>query len=80
MSVWSKVMTPADGVTWVTGASAGIGKATALRLADDGWTVWITARRAEAPVCRPFSPKLEPFLSRATLRPTSRSGSRMFRL
>lgn len=32
----------------VTGASAGIGRATALALRDAGWTVVATARRAEA--------------------------------
>ncbi|MFN3262247.1 MAG: SDR family NAD(P)-dependent oxidoreductase [Pikeienuella sp.] len=48
MSVWSKRMRPADGAAWVTGASAGIGRAVALRLADEGWTVWATARRADA--------------------------------
>ena len=46
MSVWSQVVTPADGQAWVTGASAGIGRAVALRLADEGWTVWVTARSA----------------------------------
>ena len=38
---------PQDGVAWITGASAGIGRAVALRLLADGWTVAITARRAE---------------------------------
>ncbi|MEM7545750.1 MAG: SDR family NAD(P)-dependent oxidoreductase [Pseudomonadota bacterium] len=47
MSIWAKRMRPSDGAAWVTGASAGIGKATALRLADEGWTVWISARGAD---------------------------------
>ncbi len=38
-------MTPAPGVLWLTGASAGIGRALALRLARDGWRVAASARR-----------------------------------
>lgn len=38
---------PADGVAWVTGASAGIGRAVCLRLAAEGWTVCATARSAD---------------------------------
>ena len=40
-----KPATPEDGIAWVTGASAGIGRALALRLAGQGWRVAVTARR-----------------------------------
>lgn len=38
---------PADGAAWVTGASSGIGRELALRLATQGYTVAATARRAD---------------------------------
>jgi short-subunit dehydrogenase len=38
---------PAEGCAWVTGASTGIGRELAIRLASLGWTVAITARRKE---------------------------------
>ena len=37
---------PKDGVAWVTGASSGIGRAVALELAQRGFAVAATARRA----------------------------------
>ena len=36
-----------DGIAWITGASSGIGRGVALRLAQDGWTVVASARRAD---------------------------------
>jgi NAD(P)-dependent dehydrogenase (short-subunit alcohol dehydrogenase family) len=39
-------MTPSDGCVWITGASTGIGRALALRLAQAGWTVAASARQA----------------------------------
>lgn len=38
---------PADGAAWVTGASSGLGRGTALELARRGYTVYATARRPE---------------------------------
>ncbi|MGI9402321.1 MAG: SDR family NAD(P)-dependent oxidoreductase [Rhizobiaceae bacterium] len=39
---------PEDGAAWITGASAGIGRELALKLANEGYTVYASARSAEA--------------------------------
>jgi short-subunit dehydrogenase len=41
-------MTDSRGIVWITGASSGIGWATALMLAKDGWTVAASARNEKA--------------------------------
>ena len=43
-----KPVSPFEGIAWVTGASTGIGRATALKLARMGWRVAVTARNSEA--------------------------------
>lgn len=44
----SYTATPSDGSAWVTGASSGIGRALALDLAGEGFTVHATARGEDA--------------------------------
>lgn len=39
--------TIANRIAWITGGGTGIGRATALRLARDGWQVAVSGRRAE---------------------------------
>jgi NAD(P)-dependent dehydrogenase (short-subunit alcohol dehydrogenase family) len=40
--------TPRERIALVTGAGSGIGRACALALLQDGWTVWLVGRRAQA--------------------------------
>lgn len=47
MSVFDQIARPADGHAWITGGSAGIGRAVALMLADRGWVVHVTGRDPE---------------------------------
>lgn len=44
MSGADYIPSPKHGAAWITGASAGIGKAVVERLVKDGWTVYVTAR------------------------------------
>lgn len=39
---------PEDGAAWITGASAGIGRELALKLASEGYTVYASARSRDA--------------------------------
>ncbi|EFO33848.1 short-chain dehydrogenase/reductase SDR [Roseibium sp. TrichSKD4] len=48
MSLHQYVARSADGCAWITGASSGIGRALALKLAQDGWCVAVTARSENA--------------------------------
>lgn len=43
-----KSAAPSDGIAWVTGASTGIGRATALELVTRGWRVAVSARKVDA--------------------------------
>ncbi|MBB4065012.1 SDR family NAD(P)-dependent oxidoreductase [Gellertiella hungarica] len=42
------MMSPEEGIVWITGASSGIGRALALRLAGSGYRVAVTARSHDA--------------------------------
>jgi NAD(P)-dependent dehydrogenase (short-subunit alcohol dehydrogenase family) len=58
---------PSDGIAWVTGASSGIGQATAIELARRGYVVVATARRAPllqsvAQLARGLRGRIEPLV------------------
>lgn len=57
MNVLDKVMRPSMGAVWITGASGGIGRSVALRMAKEGWVVYASARRL---------PELEELAAEAT--------------
>jgi NAD(P)-dependent dehydrogenase (short-subunit alcohol dehydrogenase family) len=40
-------MVVAQPIAWITGGGSGIGRATALRLVQDGWTIALTSRTAK---------------------------------
>lgn len=57
---------PEQKIAWITGASQGIGSAVALRLAQDGWTVAVSARQIDklealAGDAAPFDGSIEAF-------------------
>ncbi|MEM9430254.1 MAG: SDR family NAD(P)-dependent oxidoreductase [Pseudomonadota bacterium] len=62
---FNHIARPSYGSAWVTGASGGIGRAVALRLARDGWCVYATARKADA--LRALQTEAEPL--RGEIRP-----------
>ncbi|MEL6478506.1 MAG: SDR family NAD(P)-dependent oxidoreductase [Pseudomonadota bacterium] len=60
--MFKQVVRPNDGAAWVTGASGGIGRAVTIALAERGWTVYATARTADAleDLATPYPGKIHP--------------------